>query len=378
MMNWKKLSMLFGLLVLMSLVLLACGGNTDSVSDSNQGEERENTEETNNNMDDGSESENGSATEGTAELDLDQRDDWPSNLRMGSASVGGLYYTWAGGWASLTERELEIPVNVEVTGGPNHNIQLIETGELDLGMTTLGPAYDAWFGEGDWTSGQEHREYRMLFPMYPSVIHWWAFEESGIESISDFDGHTIGVGPAGGTPGTYLPMFIDILGVNVANLVNAGFDDMASQQQDGLIDVIGWAGGIPAGLGQELEAQREINWIGFTDEELDKIIEELPYFSKGIIEAGTYKTLEEDIGALELYNFAIAHKDIPDSLAYHIVDTVMNNNDYMMDVHIASIDTVPENVGINTFAYMHPGAIKWFEDNGQDLPDEVYPPDYPY
>ena len=55
-----------------------------------------------------------------------------------------------------------------------------------------------------------------------------------------------------------------------------------------------------------------------------------------------------------------------------------NNNEEMINVHAVSVDTVPENVDVISFGYMHPGAIKWFEDNGYEISEDVYPPDYPY
>lgn len=350
--------------------LVACGGNSSAPASQNQPSNNSQPAEQK-----PTESSNAEASKEDT-FDPNDKTGWPKGLRVGGASIGGLMYTYGVGWANLVDDKLGVPTNVEVTGGPNHNIQLMEIGDVELGMTTMGPAWDGWHGEGDWTGGKEHREMRVMFPMYPSVIHWWALKNTGIESMYDFEGKRVGVGPAGGTPGTYLPKFLEILGIN-ATPVNAGFSDLGSQQMDGLIDVLGWAGGIPAGLAMEIEAQHELNWIGFTKEDVDKIIQELPYFSAGIVPAGTYNSQTEDLHALELYNMAIADKDLPDSLIYQIVDTIMNNNDRMMEVHVSSAYTIPKNIVNNTGIYMHPGAIRWFEEQGIELPDGVYPPEYP-
>jgi uncharacterized protein len=355
----KKLSViLFVLMLATVLSLTACS----SQSSTNQGGES-----------------NGISTnEGKSEnkkFDPNDRSSWPKNVRVGSASVGGAYYVYAGSWATIVSDQLGITTNVEQTGGPNHNIQLIENGDLELGMTTLGPAYDAWYGEGEWTNGKKFREFRVMFPMYPSLLHFWSLSDSGIEEISDFEGKSVGVGPKGGTPGTYFPQILDILGVK-SKLINAGYSDMTSQQLDGLLDVMGWAGSVPAGAAMEILAQKDLNFIGFTEEQADKVISELDYFSKVAIPAGTYEGQDKDIIALDLFNVAIADKDLPDSLVYNIVDAVLGNHDRLVETFSAAVDTIPENIGKNTFAYMHPGAIKWYEEHGIELPDEVYPPEY--
>jgi TRAP transporter TAXI family solute receptor len=369
-MKKNRLLVLLTLVLSLLLVLAACG------SQSSSNESQGSSDTSNNSNETGEKKEEQEAESESKEFDPNDRTDWPKNIRVGAASVGGTYYGYAGGWAGIVADELDVSTTVEVTGGPNHNIQLIENGDMELGMMTMGPGYDAWMGEGEWTNGKQFREYRVMFPMYPSYLHFWSLKGSGITTTDDFNGKNIGVGPKGGTPGTYFPMFYDIMGID-ANLSHAGFSDMGTQQLDGLLDVISWAGGVPAATALEISAQKEVNWIGFSKEDRDKIVSELPYFNKAVLPAGTYEGQQEDMNVLAIYNMAIADKDLPDSLVYNIVDAVLSNNEKMLQVHAASKDTIPENIVKNTFAYVHPGAIRWYEEHGIELPDEVYPPDYP-
>lgn len=363
--------MLVFLLALLLMFVSACGGdnaNTDANEDANNSDN--NTEENTNN--DGNEAASGERME----FDVNDDSDWPNSVRIGTASVGGTYYIFGGGVASLLDEELGVTSNVEVTGGPNHNIQLIENGDLELGFVTMGPAWDAWHGEEDWTGGVEHKEMRVLYPMYTTYFHFWAPADSGIESIYDLEGKAVGLGPQGGTPGTYLPKFLEVLEINV-NDSYAGIGDLNAQMLDGILDAVGFAAGVPFAAALEAEAQTDLNFIGFSEEDLDKIIEAYPYFTKSVIPAGTYQSQEEDMLSAGIWNMAIADKDLSPSFVYNYVDVMMNNLDKMVEVHSASVEMLPENIVHNDFVYMHPGAIKWFEDNGYELPDGVYPPEYP-
>lgn len=310
------------------------------------------------------------------EFDPNDKTDWPKSVRMGTGSIGGTYFIYGGGWGEIVYERTGVDVSVEVTGGPVHNMQLVQAKELELGNITMGPGFDGWNGLADWSGGDEMRDMRVMFPEYTTYFHWWATENSGIESIYDLKGN-VGVGPSGGTPGTYLPEFLTLLGVEDVNPVFAGIGDLSSQVLDGVLPATGFAAGIPFAAAVEAEAQRDMNLFGFSEEDVEKIVKEYPFFSPSLIPAGTYTSKEEDMHTVGIWNMAIGHKDLPDSFVYNIVDAVMNSNERMLQVHSASNETLPENIKYNTFMHMHPGAIRWFEENGYELADEVYPDDYP-
>jgi TRAP-type uncharacterized transport system substrate-binding protein len=47
----------------------------------------------------------------------------------------------------------------------------------------------------------------------------------------------------------------------------------------------------------------------------------------------------------------------------------MENHERLVQSHAAAGETLPENVGKNQVIQLHPGAAKWFEENGYDVPD---------
>jgi uncharacterized protein len=49
----------------------------------------------------------------------------------------------------------------------------------------------------------------------------------------------------------------------------------------------------------------------------------------------------------------------------------MENNDRMMQIHAAARETLPENADKNSFLPYHPGAVRWFEENGIEIPDDL-------
>ncbi|NCO86039.1 MAG: TAXI family TRAP transporter solute-binding subunit [Rhodobacterales bacterium] len=298
------------------------------------------------------------------------RSDWPNSLTIGTASQGGTYFVYGNGFAGFIAEQLGITASGEVTGGPVQNVTLVETGDHLMGLVTMGPAYDAWEGRSELAPGLEHKSIRALFPMYQTPFQVVALRSSGITSVSDLAGKRVSVGPAGGTPGTYWPQFIEALGVQ-ATISNAGAADAAGQLQDGVIDAFAFAAGIPISAFAELAASQDVVMFGFNDAEMAVIREAFPAMSPLTIPAGTYAGHDYDQNTVSLWNFAIAHQDMPESLAYEITKLAMENPERMVQIHAAASETLLENWDKNTFMPFHPGALRYFEEAGVTIPENL-------
>jgi len=300
------------------------------------------------------------------------RTGWPNSLTIGTASQGGTYFVYGNGFASYMSEALGIAATGEVTGGPVQNVTLVETGDHLMGQVAMGPAYDAWIGQSELAPGLEHKSIRALFPMYQTPFQVIALRSSGITSVSDLDGKRVSVGPAGGTPGTYWPRFMEAVGVS-ATISNAGAADAAGQLQDGLIDAFAFAAGIPIPAFSELAASQDVVMFGLTEDEMAKVLAAYPAMAPLTIPAGTYVGHDYDQPMVALWNFMIAHQDMPESLAYEVTKLAMENPDRMVQIHAAASETLRANWDKNTFMPFHPGAIRYFEEAGITIPDNLRP-----
>lgn len=354
-----KKALLFLAMALLVLFLAACSGGSDDSGDSES-------------------SDTGGDSEGTEEsAEEGESADYPSTVTIGTASQGGTYYIWGGGLANLLEEHLGITSNVEVTGGPVHNIQLLDADDIQIGMVTEGPLYEGIHGEGDWTGGNTYEDIRVIFPMYHTPFHWWSTAESGVTSILEHEGERVGVGPAGGTPGTYNPLIYEALGIETGDQVQAGASDMASQMMDGQLDHIGFSAGIPIAAVTEIEAQMDINIYGIDGEEREKVKEALPYFVDFVIPKDTYESLDSDIETIAQYNFGVVHKNANEDFVYDFVKAYHENIEQMITTHASAEEARdPEAILINESYPMHPGAIRYYEEIGIELPEAVYPPEW--
>lgn len=299
----------------------------------------------------------------------EDREDWPGSLTIGTASQGGTYFIYGTGLAAMISQNLDVNASAEVTGGPIQNATLVETGDHQVGLLTMGPAYEAWTGESELAPGVEHKQLRALFPMYQTPFEAVALASTGIDDVSKLDGKRVSVGPAGGTAATYWPRFFEVIGVS-PNVSFAGASDSTGQVKDGLIDAFSFAAGVPISAFSQIAAENDVNIFGFTEEQRGQILEAMPEVSAYDIGEDMYPGIPAH-GTVAMWNFATASAEMPESLAYEITKLVMENNEAMLQIHAAAVETLPENADQNTFLPYHPGAVRYFDEAGIEIPDEL-------
>lgn len=300
---------------------------------------------------------------------------WSKTLTLGTASVGGTFFVYGQVWASLVNEKIGTNISTQQTQGPNQNIILTDAREIDFGMTTMGVALQAWEGKGDWTKGKQYRNVRAMFPMYDTPFHFIALEKSGIRTVKDLAGKRTGVGPRAGTCGTYYPLFFKVLGIETT-IRNGQASDMAANLQDGLIDAFPFCAGVPIAAYSELETTNKVRYFTFTPDELARVKKALPELSDSVIPKGTYRQLMEDHKTVGVFNFAIAHKDVPEDLVYAVTKAVLENHAQLVKGHAAAKETVLENWSRNTFLPFHAGTVRYLREKGITVPRHLLPPEY--
>ncbi len=298
----------------------------------------------------------------------------PQSLTIATASPGGVYAVYGEGVAAVISKAVGIKTATRQTQGPVQNLVLVEGGRAPLGMTTSGPAYEALQGELSLKPGDKHEKIRALFPMYPTPFQMIAPKESGITSLSGFEGKRIGGGPKAGTGGLYWPQWLKSLNIS-ANVQFGGIGDQASQMADGRLEGIVTAGGIPHPSFSELETTQDVNIFGMDDQTLAQILEANPYAVEFTIPKSTYKTLDNDIKTAAMWNFMVGSSDMSEDLAYKIVKAVHENHDQLVMSHAAAKDTIPENILKNTIVPLHPGAVRYYREVGIEIPGNILPPE---
>lgn len=298
---------------------------------------------------------------------------WPRSVTIGSASIGGVYFVVAGGWARVISEKMGMPATNRVTGGPVQNIQLVQTKEIELGMTTTGPLFEALNGIGEFR-GRKMDAIRVIFPMYTSYAHWMVSADSNIRSVTDLGGKVVSLGPRGGSAEFVGERVMQLFNVKPRRIVYLGFADGAAAMRDGVVDANFGVIGVPVPAWVEAAVTRPVRFFGFTREQIETLTERFPYLARAAIRGGVYRGQDAPIPTVQMWNAAIVHKDLPEDFVYELVKTMFANRDFLATVHPTANEMLPVNI-FYIKTPMHRGAVRFFREQGVQLDDGHLPPE---
>ena len=249
-------------------------------------------------------------------------------------------------------------------------MKLIESGDAQLGIITMGVGLQGWNGTGDWTKGQHYRKMRALFPMYDTVFQFVALRRSDITTVAQFNNRNVAVGPRAGTGGTYGPAILAAIGIS-AKFGNGSWESQASDLLEGRYDALVAVSGVPFPVLKQVEAKEPLVFVSLTPEQIETIRKAKPEFTISQIGSGVYTSLDKAYTTVGLYTFAIGRDDLPDELVYQLVKAVFENQPRLVKANSAARETVPQNAVKDTFLPFHPGAVRYYREIGIKIPDAL-------
>lgn len=293
-----------------------------------------------------------------------------TRLVLGTSTTGSTYYILGTGWASVMKSAVPgAEISIEATPGGITNMQSMRAGDMDMGMTTSWLGGDGWAGTS-WAEGTKYDNCLSMFPTHSSVLYIFTLADSGINSIMDLEGKAIATGALGSTSGDAVPLILDALGINVKSTANLASSGICDALKDGTIDAGFGVTGVPASWMLDLETSKDIKIIPLSEDEINTVLTEQPYWSSGVIPGGVYKNHDEDIPCITFGNFFMANKDLDEDLVYNLVKATFENKAEIekVDKNAAGIDVA--NFGFLTMP-LHPGAQRYYEEIGVEIPDNL-------
>lgn len=298
------------------------------------------------------------------------------NLTLATGSSGGTYYALGGAMATVWSDALDsITVSAISTGASAENMNLLNSGEADLGISMNSIADDCWNGSNSFADIGEQQNFATIGVVYPEVFQIVADAAKDVHSLSDLADKTVAIGPVGSGTASAAEIVFTAAGMDINSDINAqrdSFSDATSKMQDNLLDASCAVLAVPASAITELETSKDITFVDISDEELANIQESFPYYSRFVIPAGTYSNTE-DINTVTCKAALYCRQDLDEDTVYYLTKAFYENADAIAAVHTAgeyiSLDTALE--GITT--PLHPGAIKYYEEVGVDIPDDLRP-----
>ena len=305
---------------------------------------------------------------------------------LATASTGGTYYPVGVALATLVKVKLQpgekIGMSAISSAGSGENVRLLREDEAQFAILQGLFGYFAATGTGPLEESGAQENLRSVSMLWQNVEHFVLdsdLAETG--TIADFiaqTGSAVALGARNsGTIGSN-EAILSGLGVDIYNdfdLVEGGYGPAAEALQNGQVVGISTPAGVPVGAVSQLFASAGdgVTLLNFTPEQRAQADGGRELWTEYVIEAGTYPGQDETVTTIAQPNFLATQADLPEENVYLITKTIYENLPFLQAIHPATQAMAIEKAIAGLPLPLHPGAIRYYEEVGVEIPDRLRP-----
>lgn len=93
----------------------------------------------------------------------------------------------------------------------------------------------------------------------------------------------------------------------------------------GAIDAFWYGAGLPIGAFRDVAERAPATVFGLTADEIAAFRKRFPYLAEYPVPAGTYRGQDTGANTVAVWNFVLAHKDVPEATVYEIVKALLDH-----------------------------------------------------
>ncbi|MGD6855191.1 TAXI family TRAP transporter solute-binding subunit [Bacillus infantis] len=328
-MKRKSFLLSAALLLALSMILAACGGNSDEGGSDNGGE-------------------------GGSEK--------PKFLSIVTGGTGGTYFPLGGAFADIISDETGIQANAETSGASAENMNTLKDGNAEIAFSQTDIASYAKDGKLMF-EGSAVDNVSAIGTLYPETIQIVTTAKSGIKSVEDLKGKKVSVGAPGSGTNPNAEQILEVYGMTFDDIdkQDLSFDESTAGIQDGTIDAAFVTAGTPTGAVEGLSATEEVVIVPIEQDKIDALIEKYPYYIQDEVPSGTYG-LSDAVATVAVQAMLVVANDLSEDTVYDITKAIFENTDKITHAKgkLITAESALNGVGIE----VHPGAQKYFDEKG--------------
>lgn len=301
-----------------------------------------------------------------------------------TGSTGGVFFFYGQAISKLLSENNVADSTAQQTGGSYDNLLLLRdrtdpaSNTYYCALATTDAALVTYTGQEPRFTQKKADSQRILFYMYPSLIHIVTTEKSGIKVIQDMRGKRISTGQPGSSTENLALLVLQGANVNpdsFSKRERLPAAESAKALSDGTIDAYFWVGGVPTAsiveLAQGLPRKGDrlrVLAVDPASTTAQLLLKRFPgIITTGNLSKSVYSTAG-DVKVLYTGNVFVCPASMPDELAYNLTKAVFGNLQTLVTATAAARDTTLKNTAelhaAKTVIPFHPGALKYLREAG--------------
>lgn len=290
------------------------------------------------------------------------------DITLGTAGTTGTYYVVGAAIANAVNTvNPNLTVVAQATNGGVENINLILSGDMEMGFTNADAAYWSCYGGGSgfYSSYASAGDVRGVMRLYESQGHMITTANSSINTYADLVGKKVCLGPPSSTIPAMSIAILEAYGIDVEKDIEASYYSIAEGLEklaDGVIDATFFVASAPASGLTSQAATTALKFVDADPDILAKVVEQYPYYSETTTKDGAYPTMNT-VNTLKIYTEIVCGANVPEEAVYQFVKAVVENADTYVDAHVACQEINGE-TACQSAAQLHPGAERYYREAG--------------
>lgn len=198
---------------------------------------------------------------------------------------------------------------------------------------------------------------------------------SSARSVADLKGKPVGVGQPGSGGEIASRMVLAHYGLNYDNVTPRFLTDaeMADALRDGDLDAMMVTHPLRSAALLDLTTSFDVRMLPVDD---PAFYEAHPYYLQVTVPAGTYDGIDVDIRTpfSRVIMLTTAEAGFTDDDIYHLLETIFSNREEWRTSHASVEQFVTLEAALDGIAVpLHPGAVRYYQAQGMDVPPELIP-----
>jgi len=294
----------------------------------------------------------------------------PPKLVFAAGPAGGAWYGLAGSVAELLKSKIPGALVTVTPGGGVGNVQLVETGKAQLGLSISHLYKSGQDGTDPYTTSQKH--VRAVLEVGTSDMAIFLVKKTvPIERIAELKEKKFSLRltttSKASTPALGGERLLKEYGISFDDLKSWGgsvtfttYSDAASLIADGHADAI-IATTVPAI--DELTRTVEMKWLAPEEKVVESMVAKYGY-AKNFVEGGKYRWAPKAGWTVGEPNIIIAREDVAEDVIFTLTKAICEKPDVIRNWGAHHVTFEPKTAWKNVGGPLHPGAERYFKSVG--------------
>ncbi|MEQ9244104.1 TAXI family TRAP transporter solute-binding subunit [Roseovarius indicus] len=296
-----------------------------------------------------------------------------TDLLIGSVSASSSHYAYFVAVGQLINENAEgLRASVVETGGTMDNVRRMARGQVDFGTVTTNVQRHAAEGTNEFEDNAQDLTLLWVYTGAPQNVVVRA--DADVDSLEDLKEVRFNPGMRGSATEATTEAVFETLGLS-ADFVRGSTTDIVGMIKDNRV-----AGYVKSGAGNKLDGSTmdiatstDISILGLTDDQAETLRSEMPDISVVDVPEGA----ADGLPAYTAWSFGVgvaAPSTLDEDVVYQVVKVIMEDKEAQANA-MSSLRGM--NLADVTLQYgtipLHPGAARWFEEQGIELPEKLKP-----